>query len=85
MRVAPIRVSLPLLTARSPSDTMALQLKLADLIIAIEGADNKLATAEDLSEQELAELHADYARKAERTLKRLEAKRRSAKATASRA
>jgi low affinity Fe/Cu permease len=66
-------------------DTMALQLKLADLIIAIEGTDNKLATAEDLSEHELAELHVDYARKAEQTLKPLEAKRRSARETASRA
>src|SRR5262245_30829169 len=66
-------------------DTMALQLKLADLIIAMEGADNKLATAEDLSERELAQLHADYAHKAEQTLKRLEAKRRSTKEPASRA
>ena len=66
-------------------DTMALQLKLADLIIAIEGADNKLATAEDLSERELSALHAEYARKAEQTLKKLEAKRRSTKETAPRA
>jgi low affinity Fe/Cu permease len=66
-------------------DTMALQLKLADLIIAIKGADNKLATAEDLSERELSALHAEYARKAEQTLKKLEAKRRSTKETASRA
>jgi low affinity Fe/Cu permease len=66
-------------------DTMALQVKLANLIIAIDGADNQLATAEDLSERELSELHADYARKAEQALKRLEAKRRSAKETASRA
>ena len=57
-------------------DTLALQVKLADLIIAVKGANNKLATAEDLSEQELAELHASYARKAQQTLERLEAKRR---------
>ena len=56
-------------------DTLALQVKLADLIIAVKGADNKLATAEDLSEQELAELHVSYARKAQQTLERLEAKR----------
>ena len=58
-------------------DTMALQVKLADLIIAIEGANNELATAEDLSERELAALHAEYARKAAETLERLHAKRRS--------
>ena len=56
-------------------DTMALQIKLADLIIAVRGANNELATAEDLSERELAALHADYARRAEQTLKRLQAKR----------
>jgi low affinity Fe/Cu permease len=57
-------------------DTLALQVKLADLIIAMKGADNKLATAEDLSEKELAELHASYSHKAQQTLERLEAKRR---------
>jgi low affinity Fe/Cu permease len=57
-------------------DTLALQVKLADLIIAVKGANNKLATAEDMSERELAELHASYARKAQQTLERLEAKRR---------
>ena len=57
-------------------DTLALQVKLADLIIAVKGADNKLATAEDLSERELAELHVSYAQKAEQTLERLQAKRR---------
>src|SRR5262245_37333333 len=55
-------------------DTLALQVKLADLIIAMRGASNELATAEDLSEQELAALHAEYAQKAEQTLKRLQAK-----------
>ena len=57
-------------------DTLALQVKLADLIIAVKGANNKLATAEDLSEKELAELHASYARKAQQALEHLEAKRR---------
>ena len=58
-------------------DTLALQVKLADLIIAMKGADNKLATAEDLSEKELADLHANYSRKAQEALERLEAKRRA--------
>jgi low affinity Fe/Cu permease len=57
-------------------DTLALQVKLADLIIAMKGADNKLATAEDLSEKELADLHASYSRRAQQTLEQLEAKRK---------
>jgi low affinity Fe/Cu permease len=57
-------------------DTLALQVKLADLIIAVKGAKNELATAEDLSEHELADLHAAYAHKAQQTLERLETKRR---------
>ena len=63
-------------------DTMALQIKLADLIIAVKGAKNELATAEDLSERELSDLHAHYAHKAEQTLKRLEARRRGGSETA---
>ena len=38
-------------------DTLALQLKLAELIIAMQGAKNKIATAEDLSEEDLERLH----------------------------
>ena len=38
-------------------DTMALQLKLSELIIAIRGAKNSVATIEDLSEDELEDLH----------------------------
>ena len=58
-------------------DTMALQIKLADLIIAVRGAKNELATAEDLSERELTELHKRYALQAQQTLKTLEAKRKT--------
>src|SRR4051812_5837663 len=56
-------------------DTMAVQIKLSELIIAVEAAHNALATAEDLSEQELMALHAEFSKKAEHTLRRLEAKR----------
>ena len=38
-------------------DTMALQLKLSELIIAMKGANNDLATIEDMTEEELEELH----------------------------
>ena len=56
-------------------DTMAVQIKLAELIIAVEAAHNALATAEDLSEQDLMALHAEFSKQAENTLKRLEARR----------
>ena len=56
-------------------DSMAVQIKLSELIIAVEAAHNALATAEDLSEQELTALHAEFSKKAEHTLRRLEAKR----------
>src|ERR1700674_2194154 len=49
-------------------DTLAVQLKLAELIMAATGAENRLATAEDLSEEELEDLHKDYQRRAEDTL-----------------
>ena len=46
-------------------DTLAVQLKLAELIMAASEAENRLATAEDLSEEELEELHKDFQRRAE--------------------
>src|SRR5436190_7245978 len=46
-------------------DTLAIQLKLAELIMAATDAENRLATAEDLSEEELEELHKDFQRRAE--------------------
>lgn len=52
-------------------DTMARQVKLAELILVMRGADNKLATAEDLSDQDLEALHQQYRAHAEKTLERL--------------
>ena len=40
-------------------DTMALQIKLSELIIAMKGAKDSIATIEDLSEEELEQLHKD--------------------------
>ena len=45
-------------------DAMAVQIKLAELIIAVKGAQNRLANAEDLSEEDLEKLHDDYRQKA---------------------
>src|SRR5215207_2069513 len=49
-------------------DTMALQLKLSELILVVRGAENKMAAAEDLSEAELEKLHDAYRKRAENVL-----------------
>jgi low affinity Fe/Cu permease len=56
-------------------DTLALQLKLAELIIAMRGAKDDLATAEDLSEEDLESLHETYRNRADETLGHLEQRR----------
>jgi low affinity Fe/Cu permease len=56
-------------------DTLALQIKLAELIRAASGAKNRLATAEDLTEKQLEELHKEYCALAEQTLGHLETRR----------
>jgi low affinity Fe/Cu permease len=56
-------------------DTLALQLKLAELIIAVQGAENRLATAEDMTEEDLERLHEDYRSRAEQTLEHLNRRR----------
>jgi low affinity Fe/Cu permease len=50
-------------------DALAMQIKLAELIIAMRGANNAMATAENLSEQELQELHAEFRKGADETAK----------------
>jgi low affinity Fe/Cu permease len=56
-------------------DTLALQLKLAELIIAMHGAKNDLATAEDFCEEDLEKLHEIYRKRADETLSHLERRR----------
>jgi low affinity Fe/Cu permease len=56
-------------------DTLALQLKLAELIIAQQDAENRIATAEDLSEDDLEALHEDYRTRADATLEHLNRRR----------
>src|SRR3977135_2325344 len=48
-------------------DTMALQVKLAELIIAMKGAENRMAAVEDLSDDELEQLHKDLSARAQAT------------------
>jgi low affinity Fe/Cu permease len=63
-------------------DQLALQVKLSELIIAVKGAENRLAAAEDLTEEDLEHLHEELRARAEATLASLE-HRRSAKTKAS--
>lgn len=56
-------------------DTMALQLKLSELILAMSEAENRFATAEDLSEEELEQLHQELHKRAETTLGALNSRR----------
>ena len=58
-------------------DTMALQIKLAELIIAMRGTHNNMATAEDLSDEELEALHTEYRKRAEQAEESLEKRRGS--------
>jgi low affinity Fe/Cu permease len=59
-------------------DTLALQLKLSELVLAQEGARNTFVDVEDLSEAELEKMHGELCRRAEHTLATLE-KRQSEK------
>jgi low affinity Fe/Cu permease len=67
-------------------DTMAVQLKLSELVLAMKGAQNKFAGIEDLTDEELAKLHEECRARAEMTMTHLErrhqhhAKRRPAAA-----
>jgi low affinity Fe/Cu permease len=56
-------------------DTMAVQLKLSELIIAVRGAENRLAAAEDMTEEDLERLHQEYRARADATLDHLEKRR----------
>jgi low affinity Fe/Cu permease len=61
-------------------DSLALQVKLADLIIAVEGAHNKLANCEEMSEEELQKLHEEYRQQASIAEHALESRRKKPKA-----
>jgi low affinity Fe/Cu permease len=48
-------------------DMLAVQLKLSELVLAMKGAENKFAAIEDLTDEELEELHDDCRARAELT------------------
>ncbi len=49
-------------------DTLAIQLKLSELVLAMKGASNKFAAIEDLTDQELERLHQESRARAEALL-----------------
>src|SRR5439155_21913910 len=56
-------------------DSMALQVKLAELIIAMKGAENRFAAVEELSDEKLEQLHEDLSARAQATSDALNARR----------
>jgi len=53
-------------------DTLAVQLKLSELVLAMKGAENKFASIEDLSDEELAALHEECRARVEMTQNHLD-------------
>ncbi|MGH6725685.1 MAG: low affinity iron permease family protein [Pseudolabrys sp.] len=53
-------------------DSMAVQLKLSELVLAMKGAQNKFADIEDLNDEELEQLHEECRARADMTLHHLE-------------
>jgi len=56
-------------------DSIAVQLKLSELVLAAKGAENRFAAIEDLSDEELEKLHDDCRSRAEMTLDHLRRRR----------
>src|ERR1043165_1697859 len=65
-------------------DALAVQVKLAELIIAVEGAHNKLANCEEMSEEELEQLHESYREQASIARQELDSRRDGKKTKPSR-
>lgn len=56
-------------------DTMAIQVKLSELILAVQDAENRVARAEDMSDDELEALHKELRAHCDRTLGTLNTRR----------
>jgi low affinity Fe/Cu permease len=56
-------------------DMLSMQLKLSELVLAMKGAEDRFAAVEDLSDEELQELHDQCKRRAEHTLSHIERRR----------
>jgi low affinity Fe/Cu permease len=56
-------------------DTMAIQVKLSELILAVKEAENRFAKADDMSDEELEKLHEELRRQSEHALGALNSRR----------
>jgi low affinity Fe/Cu permease len=56
-------------------DTMAIQLKLAELILSMRGAEDRFAVAEEMTDEELEKLHEECRVRADKALESLTARR----------
>lgn len=56
-------------------DILTVQLKLSELVLAMKDAENRFAAIEDLTDEELQELHEECKRRAEHTLSHIERRR----------
>ena len=58
-------------------DMLSMQLKLSELVLAMKGAEDKFASIEDLSDEELEKLHQECRARAELTAERLASRSKS--------
>jgi len=56
-------------------DTLAIQLKLSELVLAMKGAENRFAAIEDLTDEELEQLHNDCRARVEMTRQHIEGRK----------
>ena len=56
-------------------DILTVQLKLSELVLAMKGAENRFAAIEDMSDEELKELHEECKQRAEMTLGHIQRRR----------
>jgi low affinity Fe/Cu permease len=66
-------------------DTLAIQLKLSELVLAMKEADNQFASIEDLTDEELQKLHAECHERAAMTATHLERRAQTPRVTGRRA
>ena len=62
-------------------DTLAIQLKLSELVLAMKGAENKFAAIEDLTDEELEDLHEDCRSRAEVALKHIQTRKSASRSS----
>ncbi len=63
-------------------DILTVQLKLSELVLAMQGAENRFAALEDLTDEELHQLHEECRHRVEMTLSHIENRKSKTKTTA---